>query len=84
MPVDVLTSSRESLDLESCYQLGVNARMVKPVRFVEFVEAVKEIGVFWALVNQPPYSGWGQPGACLPAEGRIADGFFNPYFAPRG
>jgi len=37
--------------------LGVNARMVKPVRFVEFVEAVKEIGVFWALVNQPPYSG---------------------------
>jgi hypothetical protein len=55
--VDVLTSSRESLDLESCHQLGVNARMVKPVRFVEFVEAVKEIGVFWALVNQPPYSG---------------------------
>jgi hypothetical protein len=37
--------------------LGVNAYVVKPVRFVEFVEAVKEIGVFWALVNQPPPDG---------------------------
>jgi CheY-like chemotaxis protein len=57
IPVVVLTSSRESLDLEGCYQLGVNAYVVKPVRFVEFVEAVKEIGVFWALVNQPPPDG---------------------------
>jgi CheY-like chemotaxis protein len=57
IPVVVLTSSRESLDLEACYQLGVNAYVVKPVRFVEFVEAVKEIGVFWALINQPPPNG---------------------------
>jgi CheY-like chemotaxis protein len=54
IPVVVLTSSRESLDLEECYRLGVNAYVVKPVRFTEFVEAVKEIGIFWALINQPP------------------------------
>lgn len=54
IPVVILTSSRESLDLEACYRLGVNAYVVKPVRFVEFVEVVKEIGTFWILVNQPP------------------------------
>jgi CheY-like chemotaxis protein len=52
--VVVLTSSRESKDMEACYGIGVNAYVVKPVRFVEFVEAVKQTGVFWALVNQPP------------------------------
>ena len=46
IPVVILTSSRESRDLEECYRLGVNAYVVKPVRFAEFVEAVKEIGVF--------------------------------------
>lgn len=54
VPVVILTSSRESLDLEACYRLGVNAYVVKPVRFVEFVEAVKQTGIFWALINQPP------------------------------
>ena len=54
IPVVILTSSRESQDLEECYRLGVNAYVVKPVRFAEFVEAVKQIGVFWALVNEPP------------------------------
>jgi CheY-like chemotaxis protein len=54
IPVVVLTSSRESLDLQACYQLGVNAYVVKPVRFIDFMEAVKQIGVFWALINQPP------------------------------
>jgi CheY-like chemotaxis protein len=54
IPVVILTSSRESMDLQACYQLGVNAYVVKPVRFVEFVQAVKEIGIFWALINQPP------------------------------
>jgi CheY-like chemotaxis protein len=54
VPVVVLTSSRESLDLQECYQLGVNAYVVKPVRFIEFVEAVKKISVFWVLINQPP------------------------------
>jgi CheY-like chemotaxis protein len=54
IPVVILTSSRESRDLEKCYLLGVNAYVVKPVRFTEFVNAVKEVGVFWALINEPP------------------------------
>ncbi|MEJ2747325.1 MAG: response regulator [Anaerolineae bacterium] len=54
IPVVVLTSSRESRDLEECYKLGVNAYVVKPVRFTEFIEAVKQIGVFWVLINEPP------------------------------
>ena len=54
IPVVVLTSSREDRDLGECYKLGVNAYVVKPVRFVDFVQAVKEIGVFWALINEPP------------------------------
>jgi CheY-like chemotaxis protein len=54
IPVVVLTSSRESHDLKECYKLGVNAYVVKPVRFLEFVETVKQIGVFWALINEPP------------------------------
>ena len=54
IPVVILSSSRESRDLEKCYQLGVNAYVVKPVRFSEFIEAVKQIGVFWGLQNEPP------------------------------
>ncbi|MFO7541066.1 MAG: response regulator [Chloroflexota bacterium] len=54
IPVVILTSSRESRDLEKCYLLGANAYVVKPVRFNEFVEAVKQIGIFWALLNEPP------------------------------
>jgi two-component system response regulator len=54
IPVVALTSSRESLDLEACYRLGVNAYVVKPVRFIEFMGAVKQTGVFWALINQSP------------------------------
>jgi CheY-like chemotaxis protein len=54
IPVVILTSSRESRDLQTCYQLGVNAYVVKPVKFADFIEAVKEIGVFWALINEPP------------------------------
>ena len=54
IPIVILTSSRESSDLEECYKLGVNAYVVKPVRFSEFTEAVRGIGVFWALVNEPP------------------------------
>jgi len=54
IPVVILTSSRESRDLETCYQLGINAYVVKPVKFSDFIEAVKGIGVFWALINEPP------------------------------
>ena len=54
IPVVVLTSSREERDMVASYQLGVNAYVVKPVDFHEFVNAVKELGVFWALINEPP------------------------------
>ena len=54
IPVVVLTSSHEERDMVTSYKLGVNAYVVKPVDFHEFVNAVKELGVFWALINQPP------------------------------
>ena len=54
IPVVVLTSSREERDMVQSYQLGVNAYVVKPVDFHEFVNAIKELGVFWAVINQPP------------------------------
>jgi two-component system response regulator len=54
IPIVVMTSSREEGDLLRSYELGVNAYVVKPVRFQEFVEAVKQIGSFWAMVNEPP------------------------------
>ena len=54
IPVVILTSSREEKDLVESYKLGVNAYVVKPVDFKEFVSAVKELGVFWALINEPP------------------------------
>lgn len=53
-PVVVLTSSREERDWIDSYKLGVNAYVVKPVDFHAFVEAVKELGVFWAVINEPP------------------------------
>lgn len=54
IPVVVLTSSREERDLVASYRLGVNAYVVKPVEFHEFVNAIKELGVFWAIINEPP------------------------------
>jgi CheY-like chemotaxis protein len=54
IPVVMLTSSHEEKDMMRSYKLGVNAYVVKPVDFHEFVNAVKELGVFWAVVNQPP------------------------------
>jgi len=54
IPVVVLTSSRETPDLVEFYKHGVNAYVVKPVDFPDFMEAVKKLGVFWAVVNEPP------------------------------
>ena len=54
MPVVMLTSSREERDLVESYRLGVNAYVVKPVEFSRFVEAVRELGVFWAVINEAP------------------------------
>ena len=54
IPVVVLTSSRETPDLVEFYKHGVNAYVVKPVDFNDFMTAVKKLGVFWAAVNEPP------------------------------
>jgi CheY-like chemotaxis protein len=54
LPVVMLTSSREEQDLIKSYELGVNAYVVKPVDFKEFIEAVKQVGVFWAVINEVP------------------------------
>lgn len=56
IPVVILTSSRQEQDLVKSYELGVNAYVVKPVAFVEFMDAVKLLGGFWALLNEPPPS----------------------------
>jgi CheY-like chemotaxis protein len=54
IPVVVLTSSQEEKDMARSYKLGVNAYVVKPVDFQDFVNAIKELGVFWAVINEPP------------------------------
>ncbi|TFW13672.1 response regulator [Duganella callida] len=54
MPVVMLTSSKEEQDLVRSYELGVNAYVVKPVDFTEFVRAIADLGIFWAVLNEPP------------------------------
>lgn len=54
IPVVILTSSRENKDLDECYRLGANAYVVKPVKFGEFLKTVKNLGIFWAMINEPP------------------------------
>lgn len=54
IPVVMLTSSREETDLARCYNLGVNAYVVKPVSFRQFIQAIKDLGVFWTILNEPP------------------------------
>jgi len=54
IPVVVLTSSKEEKDMVTSYKLGVNAYVVKPVDFHDFVNAIKELGAFWAIINEPP------------------------------
>jgi CheY-like chemotaxis protein len=63
VPVVMLTSSREEQDLLRSYKLGVNAYVVKPVDFKEFVAAIGDLGVFWAVLNEPP------PGSAKPRRG---------------
>lgn len=57
LPVVMLTSSREEQDLIRSYALGINAYVVKPVKFSDFVTAVKHLGVFWAILNELPPDG---------------------------
>jgi CheY-like chemotaxis protein len=54
IPIVMLTSSREEPDLRECYALGVNAYVVKPVDFTDFVKAVTQLGIFWTTINEPP------------------------------
>lgn len=54
MPVCMLTSSKEEQDVVRSYELGVNAYVVKPVDFTEFLRAISDLGVFWAVLNEPP------------------------------
>jgi CheY-like chemotaxis protein len=63
IPVVIMTSSREERDLLDSHQLGVNAYVIKPVKFLEFVDAVKQVGAFWAVLNEP------RPEACRGATG---------------
>ncbi len=62
VPVVMVTSSREEQDLIRSYQLGVNAYVVKPVDFKNFVESIKQVGFFWAIINEPPPGGLKQDG----------------------
>ncbi len=57
IPIVMLTSSREEQDVVKSYELGVNAFVVKPVDFREFFEAIRDLGVFWAILNEPPPGG---------------------------
>ncbi|UFH51479.1 response regulator [Pseudomonas sp. KNUC1026] len=54
IPIVMLTSSKEEPDLQRAYELGVNAYVVKPVEFKEFVSAISDLGIFWAVLNEPP------------------------------
>jgi CheY-like chemotaxis protein len=54
IPVVVLTSSKENPDIQKCYNLGANSYIVKPVNFESFAQAIKNLGFYWLLLNQPP------------------------------
>lgn len=60
IPIVMLTSSREEPDLEKAYKLGANAYVVKPVDFSEFMNAIKQIGLFWAVLNESPLDSIGK------------------------
>lgn len=54
LPVVILTSSKENPDIQRCYDLGANSYIVKPVNFESFAQAIKNLGFYWLLLNQPP------------------------------
>ena len=61
VPVVMLTSSREEADLVASYQMGANAYVVKPLGFQQFVDAIGRLGMFWAVLNEPPPNPRGHP-----------------------
>jgi two-component system response regulator len=56
IPVVILTSSREERDLAVCYELGVNSYIVKPVDFTQFTESIRQLGLYWLLLNERPHA----------------------------
>lgn len=56
LPVVILTSSKEDPDIRRCYELGANSYIVKPVNFERFTDAIRTLGLYWLLLNQPPVS----------------------------
>ncbi len=67
IPVVVMTSSREEQDVVRSYQLGVNGYVVKPLGFHDFMEAIKTLGAFWAVLNEPPAKGSNPPAFTQPS-----------------
>jgi CheY-like chemotaxis protein len=90
IPVVVLTSSRETPDLIEFYKHGVNAYVVKPVDFADFMKAVKQLGVFWAAINEPPPHIGGDPTsiqnseAVFPGKKEVKNEIPAPHPAPGG
>ncbi len=72
IPVVMLTSSREEQDVLRSYSLGVNAFVVKPVEFTAFLEAIADLGVFWAVLNEPP------PGSVKTRRGLVSNNDNKP------
>jgi CheY-like chemotaxis protein len=90
IPVVIFSSSRETPDLIDCYRDGANAYVVKPVDFHEFMQAVKQLGLFWAVVNEPPpYIGKEEieiqsDQTIIPPEKENENGIPSPHFALGG
>jgi CheY-like chemotaxis protein len=91
IPVVVLSSSRETTDLAECYQHGVNAYVVKPVDFSDFMKAVQQLGMFWAAINEPlPPAATGEEAAVhrgregLSGKEGVKNEFTAPHPAPGG
>lgn len=86
IPVVVLTSSRETPDMLEFYKYGVNAYVVKPVSYAEFVRAVKQLGIFWGTINEPPpeIGGKDTDRTFAPGEKQVKNEISAPHSASRG